>query len=247
MDEFWTYAVYRKGHNMIKEAYKKAVKMKHNLVYKDKDRKETFEYIYSHNKWGGKKGEFYSGIGSHDAAYTEPYIHMVSEFVKQYRIGSIVSLGCGDFWVDKQLVDKHLHYEGIDIVDEMIKRNNKKYGAANIHFQCLDIVEDDLPVGELCLIRQVLQHLNNQEIKAVLVNVRKYKYVIITEHITIREKAKRFNVDKVHGQHIRVYDDSGVYLNESPYNLETKEMLRIPYGDNRTEISSVLLINNNVQ
>lgn len=232
---------------MIKRAYKKAVKMKHNLVYKGKDRKETFEYIYSHNKWG-KKGEFYSEIGSHDETYTEPYIHMVSWFIKQYGIASIVSLGCGDLWVDKQLVDnKHLQYEGIDIVDEMIVQNNKKYGATNIHFQCLDIVEDNLPVGELCLIRQVLQHLNNQEIKAVLTNVRKYKYVIITEHVTIREKAKKFNVDKVHGQHIRVYDDSGVYLNESPYNLETKEMLRIPYGDNKTEISSVLLINNNIQ
>lgn len=227
---------------MIRKIYKKIISYKHSFVYKEKDRKQTFEYIYNHNKWGGTKGEFYSGIGSHDELYTKAYVSMINEFVKQHDINSIVSLGCGDFYVDSQIVNENIHYEGIDIVENMVKSHNEKYGKDNIHFQCLDIVDDCLPDGDLCIIRQVLQHLSNSEIKEVLNKIKKYKYVIITEHITVKEKAKRYNADKVHGQHIRIYDDSGVYFDEPPYNLKIKELLRIPYGDNKTEILSIQIV-----
>ncbi len=192
---------------------------------------------------GGAKGKFYSGIGSHDTVYIEPYINMIKEFIKQNNIKSVVSLGCGDFYVDRHIINENIHYEGIDIVDRMIAFHNKKYGSTNVHFLCMDIVKDHLPDGDLCLIRQVLQHLDNQEIKIILDKVKKYKYVIITEHVTVKEKAKSINIDKVHGHHIRTYNDSGVYLDEPPYSMESKEILQIPYGDNKTELCSSLIIN----
>lgn len=227
---------------MIREICKRIINFKHKLVYKGMDRRQAFEYIYNRNKWGGVKGEFYSGIGSHDELYIKAYVSLINEFVRQHNIDSMVSLGCGDFYVDSQIVNDNIHYEGVDIVESMVKSHDEKYGSDNIHFQCLDIVEDRLPDGELCIIRQVLQHLSNSEIKEVLIKIKKYKYVIITEHITAKEKAKVFNVDKVHGQHIRIYDDSGVYFDEPPYNLNTKELLRIPYGDDRTEILTIQLV-----
>ena len=74
-----------------------------------------------------------------------------------------------------QLVSGDFHYAGCDVVPSLIEHLNETYGGENIEFHCRNIVEDELPDGDLCLIRQVLQHLSNREIERILNNVKKYK------------------------------------------------------------------------
>ena len=86
-------------------------------------------------------------------------------------------------------------------------------------------MKDNLPAAGLCLIRQVLQHLSNQEIAQILQNTRKYKYIIITEHYPPPYLNIIPNRDKPHGKDIRLDNDSGVYLNKPPYNIKISEVL----------------------
>ena len=188
---------------------------------------------------------FYSGTGSYTEQYVNPYCQLIKDFISQHNICQVVDLGCGDFQVASQWVTENISYTGIDIVPKLVNYNNEKYGSEKIHFRCLDIVEDELPDGELCLIRQVLQHLSNSEILQILDKVKKYKHIIITEHVTAKNYARKFNADKQHGSCTRVLVQSGVYLDEMPFSMSVDVLLKLPYGnqDERQEIMSVLINN----
>ena len=132
---------------------------------------------------------------------------------------TFVDLGCGDFRVGKQLLSLYSSYIGVDIVKPLVLRNQEKYANKTICFMHLNIVEDELPDGDVCFIRQVLQHLSNQQIVAILQKVKKYKWVFITEHYPTDNDRIIPNIDKIHGGGIRVYKNSGVYLLEPPFEL----------------------------
>ena len=66
----------------------------------------------------------------------------------------------------------------------MIEQNKKKFFALNVDFRVLDIARDALPSGDICFVRQVLQHLSNFHIQEFLKLMSdKYKYLVITEHL----------------------------------------------------------------
>lgn len=113
----------------------------------------------------------------------------------------------------------NVKYTGIDIVKPLIDKNNDLFGDEQINFECLNIIDDDLPDAELCLIRQVLQHLSNEQILKILQKIKKYKYVIITEHYPAESVTVRHNIDKPHGEDTRIIDNSAVYLDKPPFNL----------------------------
>lgn len=126
----------------------------------------------------------------------------------------------------------------------LIAHNEKQYASEHVRFMCLDIVEDELPDGDLCLIRQVLQHLSNSDVAKALAKLKKYKYVIITEHVIPKDKASAFNMDIHTGNNIRVAARSGLYFDEPPFSLNTETLLRIPYEPQAySELVSVLLKN----
>ncbi|MFN5513605.1 MAG: methyltransferase domain-containing protein [Cyanobacteriota bacterium] len=77
-------------------------------------------------------------------------------------------MGCGDFQVGQQLLPLCSSYIGIDIVKVLIENNNNKFKDTKASFLCLNIIEDDLPTGDVCFVRQVLQHLSNAEITKIL-------------------------------------------------------------------------------
>jgi hypothetical protein len=187
--------------------------------------KETFTKIYKENVWGGKNGDFHSGLGS-DNESTNKYANAVNDFINKNSIASVFDMGCGDFKVGKQLTEKNssIKYIGADIVDDLIVNNNNKYGNDNISFVCINAIEDELPVADLCLIRQVLQHLNNEQILKILGKLDKYKYVIITEHLPVWAGAVP-NLDKENGPGIRLYKNSGVFLDKAPFNQQTETLL----------------------
>jgi SAM-dependent methyltransferase len=178
---------------------------------------EIFTEIYDRNRWGGGQGAFHSGSGS-SVAHAEHYGRMVKEFIRSRNVRRVVDLGCGDFRVGAQLLDTGILYTGVDIVPSLVDSNRRRYGSERVRFECLNIIENDLPPGDLCLIRQVLQHLSNEQIGKVLDKVAAYRYVIVTEHYPAPEALRSRNVDKLCGEDVRIYDGSGVYLDAPPFN-----------------------------
>lgn len=186
--------------------------------------KDVFTRIYARNVWGGKPKQYHSGDGSTEH-HASLYANVVKKLIKERRITSVVDLGCGDFVVGSKLQMEMLRYIGVDIVDDLIKRDQEKYGTADITFQCLDIISDELPNAELCLIRQVLQHLSNSQIISILHKIKKYKYVVITEHCPDPGVHFSPNKDKPHGPDTRIYDNSAVCLDLPPFNMQISKML----------------------
>ena len=188
-------------------------------------RKDLFTRIYEQHEWGGKgEGVFCSGSGS-TASHGDEYGGVVREFIAEHGIKSVVDLGCGDFTVAGGILMPGVRYVGVDIVEALVERNRKRFADAHVSFEHLDVVTDPLPDGELCLIRQVLQHLSNDEIQAVLAKTRKYRYTLITEHLPSPSRSPKPNKDKPHGPDTRVYDDSGVYVDQPPFSLPVSRTL----------------------
>ena len=186
--------------------------------------REIFAEIYRDNRWGGVAGTFSSGSGS-SAAHADLYAKTVNAFAREHGVRRIVDLGCGDFTVGARLLDSGADYVGVDVVPELIEHNERRHGSARVSFVCLDIVDEALPDGDLCLIRQVLQHLSNEQIAKVLRNVGRYRHVLVTEHYPALGIAVRPNLDKPCGEDVRVYDDSAVCLDAAPFSRAVKAPL----------------------
>ncbi len=183
--------------------------------------KDVMNQIYDKYLWGGKDFDFYSGEGSHHPEIITPYLESVSNFLKSFSERLVVcDLGCGDFNIGKHLVKFTKTYIAIDIVESLIKRNKSIFKAENLEFHCIDISKDKLPEADCVIVRQVLQHLSNSEIKSILQKLKTYKCIILTEHIPLGEFTA--NKDMISGQGIRLKQNSGVDLLEAPFNLQTK-------------------------
>jgi SAM-dependent methyltransferase len=210
--------------------------------FAEKSVAETFSEIYEKNVWGGAAGEFFSGEGSNEK-YAARYAEIVRKFIRENDIKRVVDLGCGDFRVASQFVADDFQYAGCDVVPNLIEHLNKTYGGENIEFFCRNIVEDELPDGDLCLIRQVLQHLSNLEIERILENVKKYKYLIVTEQYPNPKKQIVPNLDIPHGPDVRLHFDSAVFLDEPPFDLKNVNQLLDVEADEGTRIKSFLVVN----
>ena len=202
------------------------------------------DQVYKLKLWGSNSSEFYSGEGSHLPEIINQYITIVTSFLKSFETPLIVcDLGCGDFNIGKELVKHTKKYIAIDIVNDLIDYNKEKFKAENLEFQCLDIAKDDIRIGDCAIIRQVLQHLSNTEIKTILNKLSDFKYVILTEHLP----AGYFepNKDIISGQGIRLKKQSGVEITSPPFNLkvkEEKEILSIDLKNGKGKIVTKLYV-----
>ena len=189
------------------------------------DLKKIFSYIYRENVWGGEKGCLYSGPGSHESL-SKPYVDLVNTFIKDASIKRVVDLGCGDFRVGSLIDTSSIQYIGIDIVPDLIERHNKLHRTANVIFLCLNAVEDGLPDADLCLVRQVFQHLSNEHISKILQKCKKYKYVLVSEHVPTGGNVVP-NLDMDANWHIRAIQHSGVFIDKAPFNCKSEVLLEL--------------------
>jgi 2-polyprenyl-3-methyl-5-hydroxy-6-metoxy-1,4-benzoquinol methylase len=207
--------------------------------------KAAMEQVYEMNLWGGKGSEFYSGEGSHHAELVNPYIVVLKTFLAPFHPQlTVCDLGCGDFNVGKELVKSAKKYVAADIVSDLIEFNKEKFNEDNLEFHCLDIAVDDLPEGDVVILRQVLQHLSNGEIQNILSKLIKYKYIILTEHIPLGDFTP--NKDILSGQGIRLKKRSGVDIMEPPFNFkvkEEKELLSIILNNGNGVVVTTLYVN----
>ncbi len=78
-----------------------------------------------------------------------------------------------------------------------------------------------MPLGDCAIIRQVLQHLSNAEVQAIVNKLVNFKYLILTEHLPKGDFIP--NKDIISGQGIRLKKKSGINLLAPPFNLKVKE------------------------
>lgn len=196
--------------------------------------KKVMEQIYDQNLWGGNNNEFYSGSGSHNPNIVKPYLEVIISFLNsfQYPI-TVLDLGCGDFNVARQLLTFSKKYIAVDIAENLVNFNKEKFKQDNLEFYCLDISKARLPNADVVILRQVLQHISNEEIQSVLNKLKEYKYVILTEHLPNQDFVP--NIDIISGQGIRIKKQSGLLITEEPFNFKYRKQL---------ELQSTILDNN---
>ena len=186
----------------------------------------VFGTIYREKHWGGEGLDFYSGSGSHSPEVVEPYIAAVRSFICEMpRRPVVVDIGCGDFAVGSRLVDLAAAYHACDAVPELVERNRRTYSIPDLAFAVVDAVADPLPLGDVVIVKQVFQHLRNDQIAAIVRKLSQYKTWIICEHVpTGRFKP---NIDKLVGGDNRMHLNSGVVLTERPFKVKPRQSLTL--------------------
>jgi SAM-dependent methyltransferase len=199
-------------------------KERHFRSLKSKPLEAIFTEIYEKNVWGGKPGTFYSGTGTENQN-TKIYIAELVRLIKQKGIQSILDIGCGDFSIMKQVIEKtNVSYHGVDLVPSLIADLRSKYENDRVRFSLLNAVTAPLPTADLITIRQVLQHLSNEQIQSILDKACAFKYVLVSEHVPIGESVDP-NLDKIPGPHIRMRVNSGVFIDQAPFSIKNAKPL----------------------
>ena len=188
--------------------------------------RKIFSKIYRKNRWGGKSGDLYSGEGSHNNLFVKPYVNLIVGFLKKqdYRKLRLVDLGCGDFNVGANFIGYCSEYIGVDVVPAVIQKLKANKYQEHVKFLCLDIINGELPDGDICFLRQVLQHLSNRQIVKILPKLKKYRIVFITEHYPLDNNKIIPNKEITPGSNVREDINSAVYLNRPPFNIPDKNL-----------------------
>ncbi len=127
--------------------------------------KGHFTEIYHKNIWRDKDSR--SGSGS-NLTQTEVIRREIPRLIEEFGVEVFIDAPCGDFFWMNAVELNVRRYIGIDIVDDLIAQNNKKYADEQREFLCRDITQDELPQADLILCRDCLVHLTfEQALKAV--------------------------------------------------------------------------------
>ncbi|MCK5134022.1 MAG: class I SAM-dependent methyltransferase [Candidatus Sabulitectum sp.] len=207
---------------------KRLRQLREEILKRDRTAEQISTEIYKGNLWGGARGDFCSGDGTANQQIGSTYINMVRKMAEsEFFFGlTFVDLGCGDFRVGERLLSLCSIYKGIDIVEPLISKNSEKYGNSTPQFQQLNIVNDELPNGEVVFLRQVLQHLSNGQICSILPKLKRCKWVFITKHYPTDNSSIIPNIDQCMGGGVRVYKNSGVYLSKPPFDLPKQTLIK---------------------
>ena len=204
--------------------YRRLRRLAEHTVNRSRTPEQVFSRIYAQGLWGNAGNTFHSGSGSTEAHAVE-YVRVLEAYVAEHSIRSIVDLGCGDFTVGKRIAALGVDYIGVDVVPALIQHHTQHHASAGVRFMHLDIVADPLPQADLCLIRQVLQHLSNDQIARVLRKLSQYEHVLVTEHYPGKGAHVVPNKDKPQGHDTRIEDDSAVFLEHPPFGAKIAAVL----------------------
>jgi hypothetical protein len=207
---------------------------------------QLFTRIYDSGVWGKSDDQcspFYSGSGSNRAKEVAAYVRSVSTFLSSFEVKpNVVDLGCGDFTVGSQVRLFCSRYIACDVVPSLITFNKARFKDLSVEFRVLDLIEDELPSGDVAFVRQVLQHLSNDQISRFISRVSlSYRFIVVTEHLPCHARF-RHNVDKLTGPGTRMGYESGVVLTSPPFNLRPrieKQLCRVKSIDSGVLVTTL--------
>lgn len=148
---------------------------------------KCFTDVYENNSWGNNFAEYNgsSGVGSAIEYNKDTYIPFLKKFITDNKIKNIVDLGCGDFRCGKLIYDDlDILYTGYDIYKKVIDYNSKQHSLPKYSFIHLDFCnnKENIINGELCILKDVIQHWSLANINTFLdylIEYKKFKYILI--------------------------------------------------------------------
>lgn len=191
----------------------RAVRRVRNILLPKLSTKIIFTRIYQNNTWADP--ESVSGRGS-TLGRTESLRRALPQLLHDVQAKSLLDAGCGDFnWM--QHVDLHgIKYIGIEVVEELVARNERAHAAAGRSFYNLDITNDLLPTVDVILCRDCFIHLSFKHIHAAVANFKKSKstFLLATTHAGVAEN-----------RDIRSGDWRSINLQLPPFNFPSSVCL----------------------
>ena len=141
--------------------------------------KNIFIDIYDNNGFGSLESK--SGPGS-TLDGTQKLRESIKKLIKDKNIKSVVDIPCGDFNWMKEIVFNFENYIGGDIVKKAIDENNERYSNNRIKFIEFDILNDEIPTGDLLIVRDIIGHFPIEDGVKILKNIlnSKCKYLLST-------------------------------------------------------------------
>ena len=141
--------------------------------------KDIFSNIYDNYGFGSLESR--SGPGS-TLDETQKLRESIKKIIKDKNIKSVVDIPCGDFNWMKEIVFNFESYIGGDIVKKAIEENNERYSNSRIKFIEFDIVNDEIPNGDLLIVRDIIGHFPIEDGVKILKNIlnSKCKYLLST-------------------------------------------------------------------
>jgi SAM-dependent methyltransferase len=141
--------------------------------------RSAFSRHYERRDW--QEPETVSGRGS-SLQRTVALRRDLPGLLSELAVRSVVDVGCGDFNWFRALEVELDSYLGIDVVEELVAENRRRYGTPRRQFVSLDVIRDPLPRADLILCRDCLVHLKNRQVSAALRNFQRSgsRYLLAT-------------------------------------------------------------------
>jgi hypothetical protein len=131
----------------------------------------------------------------------------------------------------------------VDIYDALVQYNTSLYGDERHLFLTRDLVEDDLPEGDLCLVSMALYLMSHADVLRILQKLRRYRYVLATDGQPDLPLGERRNFDRPTGKYTpRDLFGAGFYLELPPFNQQLRVVCEYPLGSGEI-IRTVLIVN----
>ena len=142
----------------------------------------TFSRIYEHNVWAN--AESVSGPGS-TIARAADFIDDLVALLKHLDTRVLLDAACGDFNWAGPVADAVEQYIGLDVVSDLIVRNQHASAGLRRRFMRADLTADPLPQADVILCRDCLVHFSFQDIVRALHNFQHSgsRYVLTTTFI----------------------------------------------------------------
>ena len=206
------------------------------------DIKDFFSNVYKKHVWGGFRDiDYWSGGGSRDYRVVYQYVHKINQFIFEHNINIVVDFGCGDMNIGEKIMCKR--FIGCDVVPELIDRNNEKYRTDPSKEFCIcDGISEEIPHGDLLLIKEVFQHLSNEQILKIIENFKNFKYIIITDGTNLK---KECNMDVTNMIADSRESFSNFDVTKSPFNVNGEELFKYGKWDVDGLYMRAILVNNN--
>jgi len=139
-----------------------------------------FEQIYARNEWSYGSGE--GSLPEHNIGY----VQFLETFLVRHSIKSIVEMGCGDWQFSKDIRWGKSSYHGFDVVAAVVEFNQMTYARDQVAFSLYSGDPAELPVADLLIVKDVLQHLSDAIVHRALMHFPRFKYVLATNCVNPR-------------------------------------------------------------
>lgn len=132
--------------------------------------KQTFAPFYSENRWGDE--ESVSGPGS-SLARTAKLRSELPQLLAAIGARTLLDAPCGDFnWIPHTQLALN-QYIGMDIIPDLITRNQNLYANAQTRFVLGDLTRNKLPRVDVILCRDCLIHFSYRDIRTAIKNFKR--------------------------------------------------------------------------